>query len=443
MFFRATLCALVLASFAESLKYFYIYDWPSNVTSSAPNFQQQQKQQKTREKVASITEDYLKNDGMGLLVDESIGWYSTHQYSLYVTFLARLREHPLRTLDPDKADLFFVPYDIGMDATTRSGDGALFRTNCPRRVEAARLLKGEEPFQKNHGQDHFMIMSINQPMGYFLTSYCDEFFAVCFNCVKLSIDHYPPIMFRELKANANMRHKWQSIPFPSNFHHSDAVRVPPWDLSDPSGPRTHDISFMGTVMVTARRSARLRTAIVDQCSKLPDSECKVENLASHDSQVTLRHDLYTRSRLCLMPGGDFPSRKAVLDAMFSGCVPVTFQPTSAISQWPWHWEKHAPHCVLLFKMEEFMLDPQGSMAALRGMARNTTLIESRRRCFAEVAYRMQYNKPDSTSRLRSRSRSSATVTTRHTVKKDAVDVVMEQLLCESCKSFSPNPPIVK
>jgi len=38
-----------------------------------------------------------------------------------------------------------------------------------------------------------------------------------------------------------------------------------------------------------------------------------------------------------MPGGDFPTRKGVLDALQAGCVPITFQLVTAQRQWAWHW----------------------------------------------------------------------------------------------------------
>jgi len=36
-------------------------------------------------------------------------------------------------------------------------------------------------------------------------------------------------------------------------------------------------------------------------------------------------------------GGDFPTRKGFLDALLSGCIPVTFQLLAAQDQWLWHW----------------------------------------------------------------------------------------------------------
>ena len=34
---------------------------------------------------------------------------------------------------------------------------------------------------------------------------------------------------------------------------------------------------------------------------------------------------------------DFPTRKALVDSLLSGCIPVTFHEYTAIRQMKWHW----------------------------------------------------------------------------------------------------------
>ena len=41
-------------------------------------------------------------------------------------------------------------------------------------------------------------------------------------------------------------------------------------------------------------------------------------------------------RFCLCPPGDDPARKAVFDAILSGCIPVIFEVATLFNQYPWH-----------------------------------------------------------------------------------------------------------
>ena len=134
-----------------------------------------------------------------------------------------------------------------------------------------------------------------------------------------------------------------------------------------------------------------------------------------------------------MPGGDFPTRKGLFDALLSGCVPVVFQPASALTQWPWHWsdspdarqaEQVARACVVFVPRADVLHDPSGALARLAHLATNMTLLSSKRRCINSVALRMQYNDPGKGNFPLARLPNSNAKSTN----KDAVDVVLDRLL---------------
>lgn len=178
-------------------------------------------------------------------------------------------------------------------------------------------LKTSDAFIRRGGADHFLLLSINQMMTYYVHMQCMELYKMCFNCTKLAIDAYPREMFTLIDKYEYLRHRWVSIPFPSNYHISSAVTVPPWrshytisGVIDPA--RTHALAYMGSTAVTARLQRQLRLVLQEQCSKSP--ECLFVPLSSHDSQTDIFRSLtdkgpYSTARLCLMPGGDFPTRK--------------------------------------------------------------------------------------------------------------------------------------
>lgn len=427
-------------------RYFYIYEWPESVVDSWPKAY-------TFSKRLSLEKEFKANDGAGELIDGRKGLHHTHQYSLFSTFLARLRESKLRTLDPSKASLFFVPYDIGMDSTTRSSDGALAQTRCPRVGDAYQLLQNSTYFQRNLGADHFMLNTINQMMLFYLTDECREFFKLCQNCVKLGIDSYEKILYKELSTYPEMSQRWMSIPFPSNYHYNPHMEDSSLDFGE---ERWYHIAYIGSDMVTARKQKELRIVLRQECHRradplffMPDdskegekgqqdlergrgslarSDCLVTNMDTHDSMTssmfyevpvageTGRESThpYALATLCLMPGGDFPTRKGVLDALLAGCIPVAFQESTATSQWPWHWGsvETARSCMHLASREAFVENPRQSFDELISLAKDASFVEAKRRCLHEVGHRMQYNLPGAGS--------------YKTV--DAVDVVLSRLL---------------
>ena len=421
----------LLPQVAPSPMLFYIYEWPTSVVDSWPmNF--------TFRKRLSIEKHFETNHAVGRRIPGGYDFYHTHQYSLFRTFLGRLRESALRTKDPSQASLFFVPYDVGMDATTRSIDGAFAQTRCPRGPMANRLLLNSTYFQKNEGRDHVVLHSINQVMLFHMEAECRRFYKLCYNCIKLGIDTYSPSVFRELKDVTEMSHRWVSIPFPSNYHRDSTSSSSSSTKREVRGKQWYHLAYIGSDRVTAKKQRDLRIALRQECYRRSNpfsmarprdpsrssssrrgegadarSDCLYVDMTSHDSMATgMFHFLpegdgvlsqaaltvvspYETASLCLMPGGDFPARKGVLDAMLVGCVPVLFQESTAITQWPWHWGSKdiARSCTVLVDYTDFMRDVKEGFQWLLSLAQNSSLLESKRECIRRVSSRMQYRIP--------------------------------------------------
>jgi hypothetical protein len=214
-------------------------------------------------------------------------------------------------------------------------------------------------------------------MWYYTHSKCRELYRLCYNCTKLSIDVYDETTYIMLKGATESTHRWVSIPFPSNYHYSSCVQYPPpWirqslRIDQLFEDRPYAIAFMASTKVTAAKQVALRkllrrlcestnsqlsmplsaTAMTSQSNvvgieaKRSLDRCLLINLGTHDSMTGTFQSArnanispYSLARLCLMPGGDFPTRKATLDALLAGCVPVTFELSAAQLQWPWHWQ---------------------------------------------------------------------------------------------------------
>jgi hypothetical protein len=315
--------------------------------------------------------------------------------------------------------------------------------------KAIQLLKSAPFFSRNRGADHFLLHSINQPLTYFVHRGCVDLYKLCFNCTKLSIDTYEKGMFSVLDDNDFMTNKWLSIPFPSNFHNSKVVDSFPF-VGDKT-KREFAISFMGTESVTARQQRNLRVLLRREC-KAREKDCLLRYLDTHESHARLFDSAedrgpYARARLCLMPGGDFPTRKGVLDALFAGCIPVTFQLSTAQHQWPLHWGSldTAMDSMIYIPRENVMKNVSNVFDQLISISCDLNFLAAKRALFSSIALRMQYNLPSGRG-LRPRNafhnegkgraadgepyRHDALSLGKHSpsLPSDAVDVVLEHLL---------------
>ena len=179
LFLLLSLLLLVSPLYAlppRSEEKFYIYDWPDIC--------------------AWLWCEGPENRGAGKLVNASNGVYSTYQYHLFNLMYARALRDPRRTLNPEEATSFLIPYDSHMDAMTLIGkDGkdelswALGQANQAPKVYD--LLQASPYFQRNKGKDHFMIIGWNGAMFFFiLKPQAIPLFRLCNNCTKLVIEDF-------------------------------------------------------------------------------------------------------------------------------------------------------------------------------------------------------------------------------------------------------------
>ena len=437
-------------------KKIYIYDFPNYITDSWPISYNHHR--------LSIDNHFHSNYGAGVVIDDRKCLYYTHQYTLFTLFYERLKTSKYRTFSEDEADYFFIPYDLGMESSTRKTDGALVQTNCPNVNEVIKILSGSKYFSKSFGTNHFLVHSINQMMIYYANLKCQRLYEFCFNCSKLSIDAYPAGVFTFLDNHPAMTNKWISVPFPSNYHYNGKCNAPPWLLGDSTSnvleerikdntlqwfssyqnSRPYSICFMGSTKVTAKKQKQLRKRLISLCRHLAQTvsyfSCLVVHLTSHESSantiqaaresipskflnisekvISSPYNAYTLCRFCLMPGGDFPTRKGFLDAMLSGCIPVTFQQIAAQTQWPLHWGsvETAHKCSVYIPMQD-MMRRNASLVLMQLHTIGTDdhqFVARKLQCISEIGFRMQYSLPNLSEPYRN--------------KIDAFDIALEYLL---------------
>ena len=413
---------LIFNQFLFSKSYFYIYEWPNEITNRWPFAYTHH--------TLSMTKESSQNNGLGQLLNISQGLYSTHQYTLYTIFYNKLLISKYRTYDPKNASIFFIPYDLGMDSTARQSDGALYRTNCPMMSKVYELLQKSIYFQLKNGTNHFIIHSINQPMYYFTHLKCLKIYELCYNCMKLSIDTYSKGIFNVIDKYEYLSHNWLSIPFPSNYHYNSQTKIFLWKLENTINnnyiinkektieiknemtnkinilnntinisKKRYIIAFIGTIDITSKIQKQLRIQLINECLLInnnnTNNNCYLNSNIKHNSNTLNNNNIhiYQNSRFCLQPGGDFPTRKGFLDSLLSGCIPIIFQSISAIKQWNIHWItiNNALNCCIIINRNYVLNNTNKFYNYIINLNNNITFLYEKYKCMNNIGFRMQYN----------------------------------------------------
>lgn len=343
--------------------------------------------------------------GLGRLLDPSLGLHETHQFTVFTPIYHRLLHDPRRTLDPNEASAFFIPYDVGFDAAVKKDNAKIRPHGCPHAERVINLMKDNFYFKRNYGFDHFVVQGINQAMGNFnLRPACKLFLkGFCENCTKLAIDTY---------INCGPSPHWHAIPFPSNFHWSSNVTNPPW--LDYNRPRKYAVSFTGSTSSFSMKSVVVRKKMKSECEKHP--ECFVDLMKSHFDVKISNASGYTNleSVFCLNPPGDMPTRKGYFDSILAGCIPVTTDRYSARDQWLWHLGKEIHDKTSIYiPRETFLNQSFDFMQYLVELVHEGKKVTKMRKNIAKYASRLQYRYPEKDSPRKP--------------PIDAVDVIIEKI----------------
>lgn len=122
-----------------------------------------------------------------------------------------------------------------------------------------------------------------------------------------------------------------------------------------------------------------RVHLFDACKARPDVchfiDCRARVGKHGACYEQFLYEEYSRSKYCLMPFGDTPSRRAIFDALVCGCIPVVYHRFSFY--WPWHVPNRSAAALLIPTPSPW------SRAQPRHLALLTSMLTSLR----EVAHR--------------------------------------------------------
>ncbi|VVA94287.1 unnamed protein product [Arabis nemorensis] len=276
---------------------------------------------------------HVANNGLGqpLRRGGSRGtWFATHQFIAEMIFHARALNHPCRTFEPDKADIFYVPFYGGLYSSS------VFREqNLTKRDElAVRLVdyvSGQRWWKRTNGRDHFL--AIGRTAWDFMRSSEDPDFGANM------LMQMPRVM--NMSVLTVERQPWKGdnqfgLPYPSYFHPYTSAEMVTWQDKMRRVERPHLFSFVGGPRKGLEKAA-IRDELIRQCagsSRCELLKCQSGGSRCHDPMVVL--GVMARSRFCLQAPGDSFTRRSTFDAMLAGCIPVFFSPHTMYTQYMWY-----------------------------------------------------------------------------------------------------------
>ena len=311
----------------------YIYQLPSRFNTDALNCMQ-----KTWVKSCYS----LSHCGMGRELYNISGGVSvrdSHMFSLEVVLHHKLMFSTYRTMDPEKADIFYIPAYAGLQCLCIMNNLKINQTFKEFADDLYSYML-QQPYYKS-GKPHFSsIGKIQREMQWTGCPYIRH--PLNRNVTYFSIEKETFLK----PSDKRYKESVVSAPYPSYIHYTKSTDTK--DLTSVPELSQRDVFIL--LAAGKRRSNPDRNKIMDQ---LPLKTGKFYRKFKSDANANTSLDAvfyYTdecredpkwgtidwmmHTVFCLQPPGDSPTRKSFFDAILSGCIPVLFPYSDQKSAWP-------------------------------------------------------------------------------------------------------------
>lgn len=260
-------------------------------------------------------------------------WYHTNQFTLEVIFHHRVLKHKCRTMDPESATAFYIPFYAGLAVGKHlwMNDTSKRDWHCKMML---RWIKKQSPWTKFNGSDHFMTISritwdfrrLTDPGGSWGSSFLNM--PSMQRVIRFIVEKYPG---DEMDV---------SVPYPIGFHPKTTDSLRQWQDYVRSYKRSNLVTFVAATSSANWGENDFRNHVVEHCKNESGSgsgSCRYVDCAtspcSTDSWIVL--EALLGSNYCLQPKGESFTRQSVFECMVAGSVPVFFWKRTAYDQYEW------------------------------------------------------------------------------------------------------------
>ncbi|XP_059643237.1 xyloglucan galactosyltransferase XLT2-like [Cornus florida] len=278
----------------------------------------------------------VSNDGFGRRATELAGilpenlapaWYKTNQFSSEILFHNRMLSHKCRTLDPESATAFYIPFYAGLAV----GKYLWIQNHTMRDRDCEMLLRWvqDQPFWKrSNGWDHFITLGriiwdfrrLNNPELGWGSSFVNM--PAMTNVTRFTIERAPS------------EYLDVGVPYPTGFHPRSDDDVSQWQEFVRNRNRTSLYCFVGMARGDIKND--FRGLLLSECANESDS-CRAVGCSETRCSIGYSESLeaFLSSDFCLQPRGDSYTRRSTFDCMVAGSIPVFFWNRTAYNQYEW------------------------------------------------------------------------------------------------------------
>ncbi|KAL8519566.1 hypothetical protein ACS0TY_010483 [Phlomoides rotata] len=310
-------------------------------------------------------------------------WYHTNQFTLEVIFHHRILKHKCRTLEPESATAFYIPFYAGLAVGKHlwKNDTSARDRHCKMML---RWVKNQKHWKKLNGSDHFMTIGritwdfrrLTDPSRSWGSSFLNM--RSMQKVTRFIVEKYPG---DEMDV---------SVPYPIGFHPKTSDILIQWQNYVRDYKRPTLFSFIGANNNWGNDD--FRSFVMNYCKKESSSgkavDCAVSECTTNSS-VTLKTLL--DSEFCLQPKGESYTRREVFECLVAGSVPVFFS-KSAYEQYEWFLPGEPESYSVLIDQAEVMNGTAAIKEVLMSYGKEE--IRRKREKVIETIPRIIYSKPN-------------------------------------------------
>jgi len=297
---------------------------------------------------------------------------NTEQFALEVIFHVKLKHSLFRTLNPEEADIFYIPAYTGLNCLT-------FRENGDHFVNSLfDYLNQNSSKYYSSGKPHFMALSKierEQASDMCTTLRHQDSGKITFIGIEREIS---PFIQHHAKGRVKIVAPYPSymhfIPNPASkgmYEFQNGLRNLSMTQFRLNAPNLEEREVLLFLAASTRRSNSFRAELLDEfqfktskgfeetieklrtkSQKMPSQIMLIthECMSGHQKETIpwMRHSKY-----CLQPPGDSPTRKSIYDSILSGCIPILFRLKQGKTILPF--EKYLDYTTFSYFLEESVI----------------------------------------------------------------------------------------
>ncbi|XP_047312148.1 xyloglucan galactosyltransferase XLT2-like [Impatiens glandulifera] len=281
--------------------------------------------------------DAFQNEGLGPLAAEDVAgivpeeirpaWYWTDHYWGEVIFHNRMLNYKCRTMEPESATAFYIPFYVGLSVGKLLWGNYSAQERDRSSVMMMNWIQDQKWWRRSNGSDHVMMLG---RLTWDFRRLIEED-----NDWGISLLHMPAM--KNIIRLCVERNPWDhleiAVPYPTIFHPRTNQDILSWQNYIRRCNRTSLFTFVGGARETIKND--FRGILLNQCLNNSGGSCRHMDCArtSCVSGTTSIMEAFLSSDFCLQPRGDGYTRRSVFDCMLSGSIPVFFWTRTAYLQY--------------------------------------------------------------------------------------------------------------